>query len=124
MPYEKFDFVTAGKYGIECITVGRGGTLGISVRAYEKYLQGVDYVFIFYDKEKKRIGLQPTPNNDPNGYHILHKPYQSIVISARAFFRHFNIPVNNSTRCKCEWNKKLEMVEIDISIHLDRNISE
>ena len=115
MSFEKFSRrKRAGRGGVT-VTVLKNGTLGISRRCYEELLGGQKYAILYYDRDRRIIGIQPTNKEDEEAYPIRTlKNTKSVVISAAAFLKYFNIPHDVSKAYKVKWNEEAKLLELDL----------
>jgi len=97
------------------ISVLRAGRLGINKACLEKYLKNYKYAVLFFDPEKKIIGIQPTNEASDEAYPIRVSRTSDAGITALAFLRHFGIPHEKSRSYVAAWNDKEMLVEIDIT---------
>jgi hypothetical protein len=116
MGYEKFTKKRRHVKDQATVTVLKTGQLGINQVCHEKYFKDFKYVILYYDRESKKIGIQPTNDISNDAYNIrLSRQGKLANISAIAFIKHFKIEHNESKAYMATWNDEGKLVEVDLS---------
>lgn len=94
MPFETFERREAarGGRGNPSVRVTQNGDLLTFNAAAARLIEGVTHVQLLYDREERIIGFRPTDADDPNSFSV-GRPASAANVGARAFVRHFGIPV-------------------------------
>ena len=115
MGYEKFDRKRFGSYGgrgSEFISVTKWG-FGISRRSHRSFFEKCEYVELYYDPEKKTIGIKPLLKKTTDAFKIT-RHNGSCWIRAKHFIVHYKIYHEKRKRCIPQWNEEYKMVEIEL----------
>jgi hypothetical protein len=73
---------------------------------------GVNRIQLYWDKERRRIGLKAAPDNDASSYKLTFSGQQnSIDIGAKAFIRHIGLELTQKLDTKLEWNEGEQMFQ-------------
>lgn len=94
------------------ITILKSGILWINKRTSENFFRGFKRAFLYWDEDKKVIGLKPTDNNE-NSYSLSRVgKRKDITISGMAFLKHTRIDHSKTQSFEPVWNEKEKLVEI------------
>lgn len=98
------------------ITITVRGTFSVAKLTYERYLLGFKYVRLFYDPERKVIGILPTNEKTDNACPIrVHGGGNTINIASKPFFDFWNIEYSMmKQKYVVSFNDKEGMIEIDL----------
>jgi hypothetical protein len=115
MAFEEF-IIKGSTIRDAAIGIERSGKMNINTRCYQKYFKGFDYVVLFFDREKKMVGLKPTKVPTKNTYAIkLNKGLTLGSINARTFLKHFEIDHKEAKKYQANWDDVNQFVVIDLS---------
>jgi hypothetical protein len=93
------------------VSINKGGRIVFSQRCYTDYLKGFNFVKLFYDPDRKIIGLKPTNEEAPNVYPLkLGRDQKNAYISCIAYFKFFSID-DVSRKMDTRWNKETQIIE-------------
>ena len=93
------------------VSINKGGRIIFSQRCYIDYLKGFNFVKLFYDPDRKIIGIKPTNEESPNVYPLkLGRDQKNAYISCIAYFKFFSID-DVSRKMDTRWNKETQIIE-------------
>jgi len=93
------------------VSVNKGGRIVFSQRCYTDYLKGFTFIKLFYDPDKRIIGMKPTNEESPNVYPLkLGRDKKNAYISCIAYFKYFKLD-DTSRKMDTRWNKELQVLE-------------
>lgn len=93
------------------VSINKGGSIVFSQRCYNDYLKGSPYVKLYYDPDKKIIGIKPVAEESAHAYRItVGQDQKNAYISCIAYFKYFNID-DASRKMDTRWNKDGELIE-------------
>ncbi len=93
------------------VSINKGGRIVFSQRCYTDYLKGFNFIKLFYDPDRKIIGLKPTNEESPNVYPLkLGRDQKNAYISCIAYFKFFSID-DVSRKMDTRWNKESQIIE-------------
>ena len=115
MSFEKFIYKRRPVLDTPMISVMKSGQLGINQEAYRRYFKDYKYVFFYYDKNKKIIGLEPTNDATSESYAIrVSRDGKLANISGIAFLKYCKIPHENTKAYLCKRDEKEGMIIIEL----------
>lgn len=93
------------------VSINKGGRIVFSQRCVSDYLDGYPFVLLYYDPDKRIIGIKPVRERVPNAYPVtLAQDGKSASISCIAFFKYFTIE-DTGRKMDTRWNKDLKIIE-------------
>jgi hypothetical protein len=93
------------------VSINKGGRIVFSQRCYIDYLKGFNFVKLFYDPDRRIIGIKPTNEESPNVYPLkLGRDQKNAYISCIAYFKFFSID-DVSRKMDTRWNKETQIIE-------------
>ena len=93
------------------VSVNKGGRIIFSQRCYTDYLKGFNFIKLFYDPDRKIIGIKPTNEESSNVYPVkLGRDQKNAYISCIAYFKYFSID-DTSRKMDTRWNKESQILE-------------
>ncbi len=93
------------------VSINKGGRIVFSQRCYTDYLKGFNFLKLFYDPDRKIIGIKPTNEESPNVYPLkLGRDQKNAYISCIAYFKFFSID-DVSRKMDTRWNKESQIIE-------------
>jgi hypothetical protein len=114
MGFERF--TESGRSFKARISIRANGQIGLSHGAVSKFgLDRYQYVVLFYDKETKQIGIQPTNDAEEKGAYRLNVKGSGATISALAFMDYFGIDHEKAEKYSAHWDDERAMVIIDLT---------
>lgn len=97
------------------VSIFKQGTLNLNQSCYCEYFQSFTYVHLLFDREKRKIGIEPTNVEDNDTYRIrVYRNKTFAQISAKGFLKHFEIQYDKTRPYNCKWNQKDQILEIQI----------
>jgi hypothetical protein len=116
MAFEKFhrDVFTKDQ---PIISILDRGQFAIGRVCYEKFLKDYyKFIVLYYDKDRRVIGLKPTNTKAPECYEVLVDPSGRLArISGHKFLKFFKIEHEKSHKYKVRWNEKEKLIELDLN---------
>jgi len=113
MSFRKF-VETARSYRAKC-SLRENGSIGLNGGAVSKFnLDKYDYAVLFFDKDRKLIGIQPTRNENEEGAHKLNRGKTGAWISARRFLDYNEIVPTETKRFDATWDEQEKMIVVPI----------
>lgn len=100
------------RHHIETVTLMKVGRLAISSATYKHYWKDNKYALLYFDKEARKIGIQPVSEPVPNSYEVAEGPKKNHQIGATAFCHKYGISFEKSIKFPVEWDDKIQMVVI------------
>jgi len=113
-----FELFTAKKSTSRSPTVAilKGGGMFFNSAFYENFLSKNKYINLYYDKERKLIGIKPTDKCEPYSYPIKANAQKTgCSISAVSFCNLYKINFDKTRRFSVAWNPELQLVEVKLS---------
>jgi hypothetical protein len=105
MAFERF--VGTGKTAKPRVSIWKQGQINFNTAAIEKYgLNNYKCAVLFYDREKKKIGLKFTNDEKEEGSRRFIKRHSGAWISARAFVAHYGIKIEGSPNFELRKDEK------------------
>jgi hypothetical protein len=93
------------------VSINKGGRIVFSQRCYTDYLKGFEFVKLFYDPDRKIIGIKPTNEESANVYPLkVGRDQKNAYISCIAYFKYFTID-DSSRKMDTRWNKDAQLIE-------------
>lgn len=93
------------------VSINKGGRIVFSQRCISDYLKGHPFVRLYYDPDKRIIGIKPLDEEAPNTYPVtVAHDGKSASISCIAFFKYFNIE-DTGRKMDTRWNKDSQIIE-------------
>jgi hypothetical protein len=93
------------------LSVRSNSTIGLNAPAVTKFkLKDVKCVVLFYDRDEKRIGMQPTINPEEDGAHPLNLSKTGAWVSARRFLDYFGLSTAETKRYDAGWDDHDKMI--------------
>ena len=93
------------------VSINKGGRIVFSQRCYTDYLKGFTFVKLFYDPDRKIIGIKPTNEESANVYPLkVGRDQKNASISCIAYFKYFTID-DTSRKMDTRWNKEAHLIE-------------
>lgn len=93
------------------LSVRSNSTIGLNAPAVTKFkLKDVKCVVLFYDRDEKKIGMQPTVNADEEGAHPLNLSKTGAWVSARRFLDYFGLSTTETKRYDAGWDENDKMI--------------
>jgi len=81
------------------------GLISFDATAVSKFgLEKYSYAILYFDPEKKTIGIKPTSDNSDPSSLKLSKRRSTISLKAPGFFKHFRIPVAQAVTLDVQGN--------------------
>jgi hypothetical protein len=93
------------------VSINKGGRIVFSQRCLSDYLTGYPCVILYYDPDKRIIGIKPVREKSTNAYPVtVAHDGKSASISCIAFFKYFNIE-DTGRKMDTRWNKDTQLIE-------------
>lgn len=93
------------------VSINKGGMIVFSQRCLNDYIKGFPFVKLFYDPDKRIIGIKPVLEESPNTYSVtVARDGKSASVSCIAFFKYFDIE-DTGRKMDTRWNKDTQIVE-------------
>ncbi|MCI0628701.1 MAG: hypothetical protein L0387_44810 [Acidobacteria bacterium] len=114
MPFEKFT-ETARSYRAK-ISLRSNGTIGLNAGAVKKFRIGANtFSVLFYDRERKLIGIRPSKNGSEEGAQKLNLGKTGAWIAARRFLDYYELSTEETKRYDASWDEQEQMIVAKIS---------
>ncbi|MDA1191590.1 MAG: hypothetical protein O3A46_07905 [Candidatus Poribacteria bacterium] len=116
MAFERFgDDTGKGILSYPTVTLTPEGYVSFSMKAVKEFeLNRYGYIVLFYDRERKRVGIMPTKNETDDGALQMKVRRTGISVYAAPFLRHYKIFPRESMLFKAEWDDALNMAIIEL----------
>lgn len=122
MGFIKFRGRSRAAEGVAMISVLKGGQLGINNASLQKYFEGFDFADLYYDKDRRVIGVQPVKEATGDSYSIRRsKDGKTANISARAFLKNFRLVRKTTKAYPTAWNDEEKLVEVYLNQQNDND---
>ena len=113
-------FTNWGKQYDPRVSITTGGLMSFNQGAMNAFrMHEWDYVFLYYDEETRRIGIQNAGSEDQEGARRLRKRKTGSDISARTFYSYYGIPRDTTTRYIPKYDENERMVIFDLDSPLE-----
>lgn len=113
MSFEKF--VPPKKKRADEVSIKATGTISIpSSFVAEHGFADMHFATLFFDKERKLVGVKPTANAREDGAITLSHRRRVASLRARAFFEHYGIPLAGTKRFPVTFDAELGMAVIPL----------
>lgn len=115
MPFERFTRVGARR-GVK-LSIRKNGQIGFSLAAMDTYnIPKYSYAVLFFDGERKLLGVRLTNEGNEEGAYKLQKRQGSSGFSAKAFLDHYHIDYSKTKKFKLFYDENEDMLIADISM--------
>jgi hypothetical protein len=93
------------------VSINKGGRIVFSQRCLTDYLKGYPFIKLYYDPDKRVIGIKPVREESPHAYPVtVAHDGKSASISCIAFFKYFDIE-DTGRKMDTRWNKDTQIIE-------------
>lgn len=100
-----------GKSSYPSVTITSAGALSLSKYCFDKYLKDKDFVQLYYDNDKKLIGVKAVDKEGDNTFKVTRSGNRaSGSIAGRSFLKHLEIDFSKRKKFVPEWNEKEGML--------------
>jgi hypothetical protein len=114
MGFEKFT-ETARSYRAK-VSIRSNGTIGLNGGAVNKFnLERFEWVILYFDKERKLIGIKPTASENEEGTHKINRGKTGAWIAARRFLDYYEAGITKTKRFDATWDDKEKMIIVQVS---------
>ena len=130
--FEKFKYI-GGRFAARA-SIRSNGSIGLSQGAVLRYKlnEGEWYAELFFDKERRVIGIKPTHDRDAEGVTKIFvrksgeggKDSYSSFISAKSLLNFYGIPIEKARSYPADWDGEHEMIVIDLKKEADKETEE
>ena len=113
MAFEKF-IETARSYRAK-VSIRANGTMGLNSGAVQKFdLAQYDYAILFYDRDRKLIGIKPVRGKGEEGVQRINKGKTGAWIAARRFLDYYELSTEETNRYDALWDEQERMIVVKI----------
>lgn len=99
------DFTKPGRSFKPLLTLRRSGHIGLNNGALHRFaLDRYTRVRLRYDRDTRRIGVQPLKNSDDSNTFKLRIKEGNVTISGRSFLEHYDIPYAQGGKYEAVWD--------------------
>jgi hypothetical protein len=111
MPFELFERKTS-RVTSPAITLSPEGRIGVNSAATELFMRdNVEFVYILWDRETRRMAIRPTMRKDARAFRITYnKNKSSAAIAAKSFMDHIGYNYSDRQTYAAEWDEKEGMI--------------
>ena len=110
MAFELFE-KKGGRYTQPRVSITRAGQIGMNAACLDKYLKNTNYALLYYDKDKKTIGIKPVDKQADSAFRITSSNKRaSGSISGRSFLSCYGIDFSKKKRFTPSWSSKEQML--------------
>ena len=103
------------KYSEPMVSISSAGQISLNRATIEKYFSKIQFIYLFYDKDKSAIGIKPASKEIDNAFKLTSNEIQSnSSISGKSFLRHCGVDFKTSKRYVPIWSDKEEMLIIKV----------
>lgn len=114
MPFERFTEV--GRVFRPRASLRSNGQIGFNHGSVKRFaMEKYSHVVLFYDREKKRVGIRLTDDSQEPGASTLILHSGNGTVSARAFLEYYNLTPEKTTQYDITQEEGSDMLVIDIS---------
>ena len=116
MGFEKF-VMKSVRTDEPMVSIHKDGIIGVNRACYLNYLSNYKLVTLFYDRERRIIGIKPTNTKKIGETYLVRTSRDGTIIkiSAGAFLKYFNIDYTESKSFVARWNEEEGLVEVDLT---------
>lgn len=109
MAFEKFS--ESGKTFKPKVSFRKGGGIGLNAGAVRKFgLKQYSFAILYYDKERRLIGIKPTKSEDEEGARRMTHGGTGATIGAQGFMDFFEIDPPRDKRRDATWDDRERMI--------------
>ena len=113
MAFERFT-QTARSYRAK-VSIRPNGTLGFNSGAVEKFgLEKSGFALLYFDRDKARIGIQPTMSDKEEGIHRINRGKTGAWLAARRFLDYYGLASDEKKRYDATWDDKEKMIIVEL----------
>jgi len=107
MAFERYLRTRMSKSTKPAASIWKMGQINFNRSAVETYkMSGFKYVALYFDRDKKRIGLKLTNDSKEPGVGKVSTKRDGVTIYAKGFFQHFGIDFSQSRRYTIQHDEK------------------
>jgi len=104
------------------ISIRKRGQVGFNNGAIKRFgLEAYDYVVIYYNKDKDKIGFKFTKDENAEGATKIVKRTGNYFFSGKSFLDYYEIKYNETEAFDVEWDSANELAVIDLSKRTNGN---
>lgn len=104
-----------GKISSPKITIASAGYIGFNSACMDKFFKNKKFVQLYYDKDKKSMGLKPTEKEIEGAFKISSSgPGKPGSMAGKSFLKYYEIDFSKTKSFVSDWNEKEEMLVIKI----------
>ena len=115
MAFERFEASKMKRLAEPAVSILKSGGFGFNQAFCMHYLGDYTHIQLFYDRENKTIGINPTYGDAKDAIKVRRiTEGKSATVAARPFFGYFDIPYNKkkTESYKVFWNEAENLIEI------------
>ena len=114
MAFEKFTGRCRG-FNEPRVSISKNGTMLINCKCHEKYFARKGYAHFYYDRETKRIGIEPVNEKTGSSYALRKtKRGTTFFLTAIAFLKSFGIMQKRTQSYIAIWDERRQMIIINL----------
>jgi len=98
-------------------SIGVGGSLYLNVAAMRSFFDGVRHVLIFYDSERKVLGIRPIKKAEKDSYRVNYSSQASRttgIVSARSPLKAIGLNKIARKNLLLTWNDRHKLAEFSV----------
>lgn len=115
LQWEEAEKQRGGRSVVPRVSIQRSGRIALNKQAVEDYITEKQYAKLFYEPNKRLIGIKPLSEPDENSYKIrVNEKYGSAAISAMAFLTQRDLWPESAIAFKPMWLDQEQMIVIDL----------
>ncbi len=104
-----------GKSSKPSITITAAGAISLSKACFDKYLGDKNYANLYFDKDKRLVGIKAVDKEGDNAFKITRSGERSSgSIAGRSFLNRLEIDFSKRIKSTPEWNEKEGMLVFKI----------
>ena len=114
MGFEKYE-KKGGRHSDPIVSITSAGQLTLNRACTDAYFKNKEFVHLYFDKEKRAIGIVAADKDANNAFKLTTNEIQSnSSISGTSFLKHYGIDFKNAKRYVPLWSDKEEMLIIKV----------
>ncbi len=114
MAFERFE-KKGGRHSDPRVSINAAGQITLNRATVDKYFKNKKFVDLYFDKEKRCVGIKPADKETDDAFKLTSNKIQSnSSFSGRSFLKNYGIDYKNAKQYIPSWNDKEEMLIIKV----------
>jgi len=98
------------------ISIWSSDLLGVNAAAVEEFFGDTEWVELYYDPERDRVGIKPLEEETEDAYHLRKREEgKSGRINAKSFLAANNLQTDEAEQYEADWDEEHDLVYIEVT---------